>query len=148
MIPSPSLLASSSELKTSLKINSSQTFGEKNKPVNLQKRFAQIYPTGIKPIWEKVVFRSRHLIPYYVGIQRGGRAGGDSGAVGRISGFKWKPDARLDETVFLHFNQQEMELQAIIHTARSLNFSAVAWNIFVSKGIKHVFVCVCVRDHD
>lgn len=41
-----------------------------------------------------------------------------------------------------------MELQAIIHTARSLNFSVGACNIFVSEGIKHVFLCVCVREHD
>lgn len=107
-----------------------------------------IYPVGIKQIeksWFSVVgIWSPIMWEYYRGVC----VGGDSGAVGRISGFKWKPNGWLDETGFLHFNQQEMELQAIIHTARSLNFSAVAWNIFVSEGIKHVFPCVCVRERD
>lgn len=51
----------------------------------------------------------------------------------------------MDETGFLHFNQQEMELQAIIHTAPSLNVSVAAWNTFVSEGIKHVFLRVRVN---
>lgn len=36
-----------------------------------------------------------------------------------VLGFKRKPDGRLDGTEFLHLNQQEMELWAIIHAAPS-----------------------------
>lgn len=90
-----------------------------------------IYPVGI---WSPIMWE------YYRGVC----VGGDSGAVGRISGFKWKPNGWLDETGFLHFNQQEMELQAIIHAWISAQLPGI------SLFLRELSMCfrVCVRERD
>lgn len=79
-----------------------------------------------------------------------GSVAGAPGAVGQArspADLNWNLMEFLDGTVVLHLNQQEMELRAIIHTARSFKAQlARLWYLCYGTGEekKHMFLCVCV----